>query len=182
MQMYFWCCTSQLHRSVSRQQIISCSLEPSDPRRWIVAVFAKRPDINAERLRGVAAQMDRAVPECEVTGFESLISSLVLPDPGDRHVLAAAIACHADCIVTFNQRDFPHETLAAYSIRSCHPDCFLLEIAGLDSEAFLTAIQDDCAHYKRPPLSVDEYIARFRQAGVGDTADYLSRSSIFLQR
>ncbi len=39
--------------------------------------------------------MDLAVPDCLVTGYEGLIENLNLPDPDDRHVLAAAIRCQA---------------------------------------------------------------------------------------
>ena len=59
---------------------------------------------NAERVRGL---MNRHVEDCLVTGYEDLIDGLTLPDPDDRHVLAAAIKAGADVIVTFNLRDFP---------------------------------------------------------------------------
>jgi hypothetical protein len=36
-----------------------------------------------------------------VEGYRDLIDSLELPDPDDRHVLAAGIRAHADAIVTF---------------------------------------------------------------------------------
>jgi hypothetical protein len=52
--------------------------------------------------------MNSAVLDCLVTGFEPLEPGLTaLPDPDDRHVLAAAIHCGAQEIVTFNLRDFP---------------------------------------------------------------------------
>lgn len=35
---------------------------------WIGAVSRKRPDVAVEQLQRVAAQMDRAVPDCLVTG------------------------------------------------------------------------------------------------------------------
>ena len=57
--------------------------------------------------------MDRAALDCLVTGHKTLIPGLDLPDPGDRHVLAAAIVGHCDLIVTFNIRDFPESAPAA---------------------------------------------------------------------
>ena len=52
--------------------------------------------------------MDRAVRDCLVT-HEALIPALTLPDPDDRHILAAAIAGRCDVIVTQNLRDFPRK-------------------------------------------------------------------------
>jgi hypothetical protein len=45
--------------------------------------------------------------DCLVTGYESLIPPLTLPDPNDRHVLTAAIVGKYDVIVTQNLQDFP---------------------------------------------------------------------------
>jgi len=56
--------------------------------------------------------MNSAVRDCLVSGYEPLIAALDLPDPNDRHVLAAAIKAKAQIIVTKNLRDFPAERLA----------------------------------------------------------------------
>ena len=45
--------------------------------------------------------MNQAVLDCLVEDYEELIEGLQLPDPDDRHVLAAAIASASDAIVTF---------------------------------------------------------------------------------
>jgi hypothetical protein len=52
---------------------------------------AKRHDIPPERLVRLRELMNSAVADCLVTGYEPLVESLELPDPDDRHVLAAAI-------------------------------------------------------------------------------------------
>ena len=67
----------------------------------------KRPDIPAEKLGTLRDLMNKAVRDCLMTGYEPLIESLQLPDPGDRHVLAAAIKSSAQVIVTTNLRHFP---------------------------------------------------------------------------
>jgi len=66
---------------------------------WMRSVQRDRPDIAPERLQRTRELMDSAVPDCLVTGHESLIEQLHLPDPNDRHVLAAAIHCQAGVIV-----------------------------------------------------------------------------------
>lgn len=148
---------------------------------WIAAVLSKRPDIDRSSLDRVRQQMDRAVPDCLVTGYEGLVSSLTLPDPDDRHVLAAAIVGRADCIVTFNDRDFPIEALKPYRIHTRHPDRFLLEIDGLDQGTLVDAARGDLAHYVNPRLSVDTYVDRLRRAGVPATADYLTGLRVLLE-
>ncbi len=147
---------------------------------WIEALLAKMPDIDRDRIRNVRAQMDRAVPDCLVSGYEAIIPSLNLPDPDDRHILAAAIVGRADCIVTFNERDFPAAVLSPYRIHTCHPDRFLIEVDGLDDGALVDAVRDDLAHYRKPPLSVEAYIGRLRSAGLPQTADYLTQMQVLL--
>jgi predicted nucleic acid-binding protein len=71
---------------------------------WIRNVLKNRPDLNESQLLRTKACMDANVRDALVTDFESLIPSLNLPDKDDRHVLAAAIRCSADVIVTFNNQ------------------------------------------------------------------------------
>src|SRR5215813_13223617 len=83
---------------------------------WIRNVLADRPDLKAEQLERTRLLMNTKVRDCLVTGYDDLIERLTLPDPDDRHVLAAAIRAGADVIVTINLRDFPEPTLAQFSI------------------------------------------------------------------
>jgi predicted nucleic acid-binding protein len=55
--------------------------------------------------------MEKAFPDASVERYESLITSLQVPDENDRHILAAAIRCKADVIVTSNLKDFPVKDL-----------------------------------------------------------------------
>lgn len=52
------------------------------------------------------SSMNAAVLDCLVAGYEPLIPSIILPDPDDRHVVAAAIRAGAQVIVTANLKDF----------------------------------------------------------------------------
>ena len=61
-----------------------------------------------------------------VEGYDTWLDHVELPDPGDRHVVAAAIACGATTIVTDNQRDFPAEQLVSLGIEAVDPDDFAL--------------------------------------------------------
>lgn len=85
---------------------------------WIRNLLAKRPDLTPAQLARTRRLMDQAAPDCLVTGHETLIDQLRLPDPDDRHVLAAAIHCRARLIVTFNVNDFPPTALEPYGVEA----------------------------------------------------------------
>ena len=85
---------------------------------WIGNLLKNRPDLNRDTLTRTRELMDTAVLDCMVEGHMDLVESLVLPDPDDRHVLAAAIHSGADAIITFNMRDFPDEVMSQYNLGS----------------------------------------------------------------
>ena len=68
------------------------------------SILEQRPDLKPDALKRTRELMKQAVPDCLVTGFEALVEGLALPDPDDRHVLAAAIQARAQAIITFNLR------------------------------------------------------------------------------
>lgn len=127
-------------------------------REWIGAVLEHRNDLTAEQLNRTRALMDRAVMDCIVTGYERLIDALILPDKDDRHVLAAAIHCRADAIVSFNLRDFPNAALAPHNIEAIHPDDFLTYQFDLDEAAVVRAAAKCCHRLKSPAKTGREYL------------------------
>lgn len=97
--------------------------------------------------------MQRAFRNAEVTDYQHLIAQIQLPDPDDRHVVAAAIRAEAGVIVTANLQDFPSAVLAAHGIRVLSPDDFLTELAGAFPQPMLALVQQQAAALRRPPLS-----------------------------
>jgi predicted nucleic acid-binding protein len=85
----------------------------------------RRPDLK-RRIPKRFAAMRNAIPDCMIENYQPLIDSLKLPDPNDRHVLAAAIVGHADAIVTFNLKDFPQRTVSKFNIEVIHLDDFVI--------------------------------------------------------
>src|SRR5450631_3346720 len=65
---------------------------------WVRNVLKDNPGLSAERLARTRTLMNEAVRDCLVAGYEGLIDSMTLPDPDDRHVLAAAVRAGADVI------------------------------------------------------------------------------------
>jgi hypothetical protein len=74
---------------------------------WTRNVLENRKDLNPEAIARTRQLMDAHVREAVVENFEHLIPAIVLPDPDDRHVVAAAMHARAELIITFNRRDFP---------------------------------------------------------------------------
>ncbi|MCL4192484.1 MAG: hypothetical protein KJZ87_12190 [Thermoguttaceae bacterium] len=93
--------------------------------------------------------MDAHVRDCLVADYEAMIPMLLLPDPDNRHVLAAAIRCSADVIVTFNLGDFPPDILRKWGVEAQHPDDFINHL--LDLAPHLV-----CAAAKRQPANLQE--------------------------
>ncbi len=120
--------------------------------------------------------MDAAVPDCIVEGYEALTGALTLPDPDDRHVLAAAIQGRANVIVTYNLADFPSETLATYGLEAQHPDEFVAHLIDLDDQIVLTAVRKMRANLRTPPVSAEELIARLEAREFIETGAFLRRA------
>jgi hypothetical protein len=80
----------------------------------------------------------------------------------DRHVLAAAIHCKADVIVTFNLKDFPPENLSKFDIEVQHPDEFIHHQFGLNHAGVLTAVRRCRNRLKNPAKTAEEYLTPLR--------------------
>jgi predicted nucleic acid-binding protein len=139
---------------------------------WIRAVLRERPELQAS-LERTRAMMNAHARDCLVTGYEPLIETLALPDPDDRHVLAAAITAHADLIVTKNLNDFPAERLAPFRIEACRPDAFVRSLLDLDEAAVLAAVAGHRAGLQNPPKSVEEYLDTLVTQELPETVAFL---------
>jgi predicted nucleic acid-binding protein len=120
-------------------------------REWIGALLRQEPQRDRAALERTRDLMDAHTRDCLVTGYEILTDTLKLPDPNDRHVLAAAIIGRCDVIVTQNLKDFPADTLASYGIDVQRPDEFLCNHLNLAQGIFCSAVQR-CAQDSRTHL------------------------------
>jgi predicted nucleic acid-binding protein len=125
---------------------------------WIRNLLHKRPDLDPEKLQRTRELMNTNVPGSVVSGYESLIGGLSLPDPDDRHVVAAAIQTRAEAIITFNLKDFPSEYLAQYNLQAIHPDEFIADQYDLHALGVIEAARNHRVGLKNPPFDPDEYL------------------------
>lgn len=147
---------------------------------WIRNLLKNRPDLRREQLERTRQLMEAAVPGALVEGFEYRIPELELPDPDDRHVLAAAIEGDAKVIVTFNSRDFPREAVAHWGIEVREPDDFAVDLLLRDPALVHAVARAQRSELTRPPKTVEEYLATLVQVGLERTAAGLRESGVDL--
>lgn len=136
---------------------------------WANALQRDRPDLSTDKIARTRALMLAHVDDAMVMGFEHLIDTLTLPDPDDRHVLAAAIHGGASIIVTANTKDFPATALVAHDIMALPPDEFLCGLITEDPTLVLDALRADRASLKHPPMTIETYLAALERAGLAET-------------
>ena len=89
-------------------------------------------------------ELRRHFPEAWVEGFDALVDAMT-NDPGDRHVLAAAVRSHADLIVTYNRRHFPAAALQPWEIDIQGPSAFLRSLYDLDAGLVVGKLHEQAA-------------------------------------
>ncbi len=148
---------------------------------WIRNLELQRPDL-AGKLGYRRDQMRLAVVDWEVPepAWSAVTGNLHLPDPGDVHVLAAAIAGHVDCIVTANLKDFPSDALAPFGLTALHPDDFIVAQLDLEQLAALAAFKDMRARRKRPQESAEEFAQTLERNGLPATAARLKEAAALI--
>jgi hypothetical protein len=143
-------------------------------REWTMnlAAHLQRPVGDFDRRRDC---MHDACPDWEVPepAWKSIAPCVHLPDADDRHVLAAAIAGHADCLVTTNLRDFPTEVLAPLGIEALHPDDFLVAQLELSPLQVLPAFKAMRDRLRNPSMTPEAFSDRLERNGLVRTAAFL---------
>ena len=136
---------------------------------WLRNVLKDKPHLSADRLARTRDLVNEAVRDCLVTDYEELIDSLALPDPDDRHVLAAAIRAGAEVIVTFNLSDFPPESLAHHDVEALHPDGFLVGLLDVAPDTVCATVKRQRESLRNPPKTVEELLTTLEGQGLPRT-------------
>ena len=131
---------------------------------WMGNVLVNRPDLRQEQLDRTRALMERALPSARVEGYEQHMASISLPDPDDRHVVAAAIEAKAEVIVTFNLRDFPESVFDPLGLKALHPDAFVLSLFEAHPDHVAQREDTQCGVIGRRRLSGEGRIGLVQQA------------------
>lgn len=139
------------------------------------ALRQHRPGVDDSKWEALRERMSHSIRDGLVVDYEPLIDVVTgLPDPNDRHVVAAAIKSKAQVIVTANVRDFPDAALARWDLEAKHPDAFIMDQINLDSRAVYSAVQQIADSWRRPPGTIGDVLSALARAGLIESAAALT--------
>ena len=125
-----------LYPTVMREVVLGVAAKGLFDPRWSPRILeewaraARKIGPQGETIaRGEIAAITARFPRAQVQIPQGVEARLWLPDPNDIHVLAAAVGCSADAIMTVNAKDFPRDELADEGLQRVDPDGFLVDLA-----------------------------------------------------
>jgi predicted nucleic acid-binding protein len=131
-----------LYPTVMREVVLGVAAKGLFDPRWSPRILeewaraARKIGPQGETIaRGEIAAITARFPRAQVQIPQGVEARLWLPDPNDIHVLAAAVGCSADAIMTVNAKDFPRNELADEGLQRVDPDGFLVDLAMQNPDA-----------------------------------------------
>jgi len=112
-------------------------------RRTLLEKLGRSP----EQVDHLSAELNRHFADAGVEGFETLVA-LMTNDPGDRHVIAAAVKCGAEpsSLSTCGTFPTPRSTLG---IEVQHRDEFLVHLYRLNPDLIVNILHEEAAFIGR---------------------------------
>jgi hypothetical protein len=142
---------------------------------WIRNLVADIPGIPIERLQITRKLMNNALPDATITGYRTHIEAVTLPDPGDRHVVAAAIAAGASVILTWNLRDFPTRELKTHGLVRQDPDVFLTALYDKAPDLTLASLANARRNLSKTRISAVDFIDTLRNQKLTQLATRIAK-------
>jgi hypothetical protein len=133
---------------------------------WIRSLVADTPAIPIERLQITRRLMNDALPGAIVTGYQRHIQAVTLPDPDDRHVVAAGIAGGASIILTWNLRDFPAREMKKHGLRRQTPDAFLVDLCDQAPDLTLASLANARRNLSKTRVSASDFVNIVKNQGL----------------
>ncbi|MDD3721173.1 MAG: PIN domain-containing protein [Lutibacter sp.] len=143
---------------------------------WLRNLLKNRADLKKEQLIQTIKAMNLAFPDANVENFEDLTSSVKLKDKDDRHVVACAIRCNADLIVTFNIKDFPTKELSKYDIEIQNPDELISNLIDINPKLACKAFNKMIKRLKNPKKTMDEVLTTLKKCGLKKSIEKLKNN------
>ena len=141
----------------------------AETERAITRLLAQRGVIEPAKIAHLQiARMMTAFPDACVENYEAL-NTIVLPDPGDLHVVSAAIKAQASAIVTDNIADFPRKLLAQFDLEIKSSDDFIADTISLDVPRAIFALRTMRLRFKSPVLTGPVLLEKMKAARLKKT-------------
>lgn len=112
----------------------------------------------------------------KLDSFEKIIPRIELPDKDDRHLVACAIKCRADLILTFNSKDFPTEELSKYKLETQKPDELISYLINNDPKLACKAFNQMVKRLKNPKKTVEEVLSTLENCGLKKSSEKLKNT------
>lgn len=126
------------------------------------------------RATALIEAMRTQFDDAEVLNWEPYVGTFGLPDVGDEHVLAAAVAGQAGVIVTDNLKHFPTDKIPP-GLQVVTPGEFAADTVDISPPTALRAVITVTTRYCRPPMSVDAFLAILRDRyGMDEAVDLIN--------
>lgn len=125
--------------------------------REVARTLKKFGDSSKQAERRIRAMQDAFPEACVSVSTRSLAAVPEISDPGDRHVVAAAIQIGARFIVTFNGRHFPWNVMEPLGIYAQPPNGFLSDYFHHNQARMLAVVRAQAAEIGEP---VEEILGR----------------------
>ncbi len=132
--------------------------------RVIVREHARTPD-NAAAVTGAIREWF-ADSRIDPATYRDTIDTMPGIDPDDHVHSAAAVAAGVDALLTWDQRGFPVDELAALGVRVVDPDTYLCELFADLPDDVTQAVVDLAATKSRPPMSPADIADALERAGL----------------
>lgn len=133
---------------------------------WRRSVQRRHADMDDAKCDRLQAAFTSHFPDAEVSDYDAFINAITLPDPDDRHVLAAAIVGKCNGIITSNLRHFPTETVSKFGIEVIHPDQFIVNVIDLDENKAIGACKRHREAMGISKPTAEQYLERFEICGL----------------
>ena len=126
--------------------------------------------------------MNDAFDDACVEGWEPLETAISgMPDPDDRHVVAAAVRGHAAAIVTDNTQHFPEAVVEPLGLHIRSSDQFLLDLLHRNPARAVASVAQTADKRRRPPVTTEQFLDALAASGttdfVRDIAPYFESGS-----
>ena len=126
----------------------------------------------AQHADGLVRAITHAFPPAMVTDHERHIPFLG-NDLNDRHVVAAAVECGAEAVITLNLKDF---ATMPDGVEAISPDDLLRELLQREPDSVLQVLKQQHEALRNPPYTFDdmlEALGKFVQAFTDEVREHL---------